>query len=176
MALLDLFRSEPKACTSCGRPSAGLHRVWSGLRRGEVTDRLCTECLGARLRSAIEGLSILFIEPMVTDGYTFLPLDDEDCRGLLKERVNLALTSLAPACATCSGKARHLWMPRSDLDEAEMARQSASDIPAIPSAWKGTVSLCPEHAVKTLRDYSEHKRYFFRTFRFPSGGDTGYYS
>ena len=179
MSLFNLFRAKPKPCTSCGEVSPGLHEVYSGLRHGAVTDRLCTACLISRLCTAIVGKSILFIEPLVSDAYCFAPFGGVGNQGLVEERVCLALAALAPKCADCSSAPRHLWMPLTDLDEAAMEAQPRHEyysIPCEPGRWKETVSLCDEHIAARFREYIERKRYYFLTFRFPSEGDSGYYS
>ncbi|HKD24657.1 MAG TPA: hypothetical protein VKC66_01895 [Xanthobacteraceae bacterium] len=176
MNFLDIFRSKPRQCTSCRDISSGLHRVYSGLRRGSITDQLCTNCLVSRLEAEIRGKRILFIEPLTTDAYCYFPFGEVGNQGLTQYRVRLALSSLAPACADCSLEPHHLWMPLTDLDDSAMQKQRIGDaIPSEPAFWRDTVSLCDGHAAARVRDYIERKRYFFLTFRFPEGGDSGYY-
>jgi hypothetical protein len=179
MSFFDIFRSKPKQCTSCRDISPGLHQVYSGLRHGSVTDQLCTSCLISRLQTGIRGKRILFIEPLTTDGYCYAPFGEVGNRGLTQDRVRLALSSLAPKCADCTSEPHHLWMPLSDLDESAMEKQSRGDyysIPSEPAHWKQTVPLCDEHVAAKIRNYIERKHYFFLTFRFPEGGDSGYYA
>lgn len=179
MSFLDIFRSKPKQCTSCRNISPGLHSVYSGLRHGSVTDQLCTSCLISRLETAIHGRRILFVEPLTTDGYCYAPFGEVGNQGLTQDRVRLALSSLAPKCADCASEPHHLWMPLSDLDESAMKKQTRGDyysIPSEPTQWKQTVSLCDAHVASRFRDYVERERYFFLTFRFPEGGDSGYYA
>jgi len=176
MSFLNIFRSKPRQCTSCREISAGLHRVYSGLRRGSITDQLCTTCLVSRLEAEIRGKRILFIEPLTTDGYCYFPFGEVGNQGLTQDRVRLALSSLAHACADCSLEPHHSWMPLTDLDDGAMQKQRIGDaIPSEPACWRDTVSLCDGHAAARVRDYIERKRYFFLTFRFPEGGDSGYY-
>lgn len=179
MSFLNVFRSKPKQCTSCRDTCPGLHRVYSGLRGGIVIDQLCTNCLISRLETEINGKRILFVEPLTTDGYCYVPFGEVGNQGLTQERVRLALSSLAPKCADCSSEPHHLWMPLNDLDEDAMQQQTKGDyypIPSQPTCWTETISLCDAHAMARFRDYIERKRYFLRTFRFPEGGDSGYYS
>jgi len=179
MSFLNIFRSQPKQCTSCRDNSAGLHRVYSGLRHGTITDQLCTNCLVSRLGTAIRGNNLLFIEPLTTDGYCFAPFGEVGNQGLTQDRVRLALASLAPKCADCSSEPHHLWMPLSDLDDKAMQQQPHNayyPIPSEPSLWKETISLCDEHLTSRFRNYIERKRYFFLTFRFPSEANSGYYA
>ncbi len=127
----------------------------------------------------MRGRNILFIEPLTTDGYCYTPFGEVGNQGLTQDRVRLALASLAPKCADCPSKPRHLWMPLNDLDDEAMQQQPHNayyPIPSEPSLWKETVSLCDEHLLERFRDYIERKRYFFGTFRFPSGADSGYYA
>jgi len=133
----------------------------------------------ARLATAIRGKRILFIEPLTTDGYCYAPFGEVGNRGLTQDRVRLALSSLAPKCADCASEPHHLWMPLADLDERAMEQQSRGDyysIPSEPVQWKQTVSLCDAHVAARFRDCFERKRYFFRAFRFPEGGGSGYYA
>jgi len=179
MSLFDIFRSKPKQCTSCWGTFPRLHRVYSGLRHGAVTDQLCTGCLISRLETRIQGTHILFIEPLTTDGYCCAPFGDVGNQGLTQDRVRLALSSLEPKCADCASEPHHLWMLLSDLDESAMEKQPNGrycSIPGEPVQWKQTVSLCDKHVAARFRDYLERKSYFFLTFRFPEGGDAGYYS
>jgi len=179
MSFLDLFRSKPKQCTSCPNSSPGLHRIYSGLRGGSITDELCPSCLISRLETGIRGKRILFIEPLTTDGYCYAPFGEIGNQGLTQERVRLALASLASKCVDCSSEPHHLWMLLGDLDESAMQKQARGhyySIPAEPASWKQTASLCDAHAAARFRNYIEQKRYFFLTFRFPEGGDSGYYS
>lgn len=178
MSFFDIFRSKPRECTSCQSASPGLHRVYSGLRHGNVTDKLCTSCLISRLQTGIRGKRILFFEPLTTDGYCYTPLGEVGNQGLNRDRVRLALSSLGSKCADCSSEAHHLWMPLGDLDECAMEKQTRGDyylIPSEPAHWKQTVSLCDAHVAARFRDYIERKRCFFLTFRFPEGGDSGCY-
>ena len=175
----DIFRSKPRQCTSCRAISRCLHCVYAGLRRGSITERLCTNCLISRWESEIGGKGILFIEPLTTDCYCYFPFGEVGNQGLTQDRVRLALSSLALRCADCSSVPHHLWMPLRDLDESAMQKQTRGgyySIPSEPACWRDTVSLCDGHAAARLRDYIERKRYAFLTFRFPEGGDSGYYS
>jgi hypothetical protein len=177
MGLFDLFRRKPKPCTACGILSPGLHRVYSGIAGGEETDRLCTTCLIAQLEPHLRGKSIVFIEPLTTDGYVYWPLVAMQER-LAQRRAELALASLGPKCAACSSPPRHLWMPQEDLDEEAMETLSRRDywsIPSEPAAWKSTLPLCDEHILSQLRVYIEQRRYYFLTFRFPDSTECGYY-
>jgi hypothetical protein len=179
MSFLDIFRSKPKQCTSCRDTSDGLHHVYSGLRGGSVTDQLCTSCLISRLETEVRGKHILFVEPLTTDCYCYAPFGEAGNQGLNQDRVRLALSSLAPKCGACSAEPHHLWMPSSDLDESAMQKQTRGDyysIPSEPARWKQTASLCNAHVAARFRDYIERKRYFFLTFRFPEGGNSGYYA
>ena len=179
MSLLDLFRPKPKHCTACRDASPGLHHVFSGVRRGGDTDRLCTRCLISRLEAGIRGKRILFIEPLVSDGYAYSAFGEVDNQGLTQDRVRLALSSLAPKCVECASEPHHLWMPLDDLDESAMEQQARGQyysIPSEPACWKQTVSLCDAHVTARFRDYIERKRYFFLNFRFPEGGDSGYFA
>ena len=179
MSFLDIFRFKPKQCTSCRDTSPGLHSIYPGLRNGSVTDQLCTNCLISRLNAVIHGKCILFIEPLTTDGYCYAPVGEDGNHGLLQDRVHLALSALAPKCADCVSEPHHLWMPLSDLDESAMEKQTRGEyyaIPSEPARCKQTVSLCDTHIAARFRVYIERKRYFFLTFRFPEGGDSGYYS
>jgi len=178
MGFLNIFRSKPRQCTACRQSSPGLHQVYSGLRNGAVTDQLCTNCLISRLAAEIRGKNILFIEPLTTDGYCYFPFGDVGNQGQTQDRVHLALSSLAPKCANCSSVPRHAWMPLADLDDSAMRKQppkSYYPIPLQSTAWKETVSLCDDHLSVRFRDFIEQKRFFFLTFRFPSGLDSGYY-
>jgi hypothetical protein len=179
MNFLDIFRSKAGQCTSCRAISPCPHCVYAGLRRGSITDRLCTNCLISRLEAEIRGKGILFIEPLTTDGYCYFPLGEVGNQGLTQDRVRLALSCLAPMCADCSSVPYHLWMPLRDLDESAMQKQTRGGyypIASEPACWRDTVSLCDGHAAARLRDCIERKRYAFLTFRFPQGGDSGYYS
>ena len=179
MGILDIFRSKPKPCTACRNTSPGLHHIYSGLRRGTITDQLCTNCLISRLGTEIRGKSILFIEPLTSDGYCYAPFGEIENQGLTQERVRLALSSLAPKCADCVSEPHHLWMPLSDLGDGAMQKQPPDayySIPSEPSRWKETVTLCDAHMLVRFRDGIERKRYFFLTFRFPSEAASGYYA
>ena len=179
MNLPDVFHSKFKQCTSCRDFSTGLHRVYSGLRHGEETDRLCTNCLISRLETEIRGKNILFIEPLTSDGYCYFPFGEVENQGLTQDRVRLALSSLAFKCADCSSEPRHIWMPLSDLDDIAMQKQPTTayyPIPSEPALWKQTISLCDEHLPRRFRDFIDPKRWFFRTFRIPSLSDAGYYA
>ncbi len=179
MSLRDIFRSKPKQCTSCKGFSAGLHRVYSGLRHGEETDRLCTNCLISRLETEIRDKSILFIEPLTSDGYCYFPFGEIENQGLTQARVRLALSSLASKCADCSSEPHHIWMPWSDLDDGAMQKQPSTAYYPIPSEsalWKQTISLCDEHMSHRFRVFIGQKGWFFRTFRFPSSSAAGYYA
>ena len=176
MGLLDLFRSKPKPCTTCAQLSPGLHRVYSGLRHGDETDRLCTNCLMARLASEVRGKSILFTEPVTMDGYCFTPLSEST--PLNGERIRESLASLGPRCASCSLPPRHLWMPSADLDWDWMNGLRVPDfctIPAEPARWTETRSLCDEHLVSGLRVFIDGTKEYFGTVRFPSSESSGYY-
>ena len=179
MSITELFHSKPKPCTACRHPSTRLHRVYSGLSGGAETDRLCTGCLISRLGAEIRDRSILFIEPLTADGYCYAPFGEAGNQGLVQDRVRLALASLAAKCADCSSVPRHLWMPLSDLDDEAMRQQPPNayyPIPSKPAFWQETVSLCDEHLLGRLREYVERKQFYFGTFRFPSGTDSGYYA
>lgn len=178
MSFRDIFHSKPKRCTSCRDFSAGLHRVYSGLRHGEETDRLCTNCLISRLETEIRGKSILFIEPLTSDGYCYFPFGEVENQGFTETRVRLAFSSLASKCADCSLEPSHIWMPWSDLDDGAMQKQPATayyPIPSEPVLWKQTVSLCDEHMMQKFRDFIDQKCWFFGTFRYPSSLGAGYY-
>jgi hypothetical protein len=178
MSLLDMFRSKPKPCTSCGNPSPGLHVVYSGQRGGKETDRLCTQCLVSRLAAAIEDRRVLFIEPLTADGYCFFAFGEVENLGLTQERVRLALSSPAATCADCPLEGRHVWMPLGDLDDPAMQRLPASEYYAIPSEprlWKQSIPLCDEHMARRLREFIDRKGWHFLTFRFPASAGDGYY-
>jgi hypothetical protein len=99
-------------------------------------------------------------------------------RGLTQDRVRQALSSLAPMCAACSSKPRHLWMPLDDLDNPSMEKQPSFAywaIPSEPALWKETLSFCNEHMSDKIKDFVGQKREFFQTFRFPTGANEGYY-
>lgn len=177
MSFRDIFSSKKK-CTVCAKPSLGLHRVYTGVRNGSLSDQLCSDCLVSRLGIEIRGKSILFIEPLTTDGYCYAPFGDVSNQGLTRDRVHLALSSLASQCAVCSSVPNHLWMPLNDLDDAAMQKQPQNayyPIPSEPALWKSSVSLCHKHLPIKIREYIDGKRCYFRTFRFPSGLDSGYY-
>jgi hypothetical protein len=143
MSLLDLFRAKPKVCTACGNPTPGLHHVYPGLRGGEETERLCTRCLLAQLGQKIQGKTILFVEPITSDGYCYAPPGEVGHLGLTQERVGMALGALGSKCAVCTSKPQHLWMPLNDLDETAMEKQARTDywsIPTEPSKWKETLN------------------------------------
>lgn len=179
MSITEIFHSKPKQCTSCRNTSTRLHRIYSGLRHGIETDRLCTNCLISRLGKEIRGRSILFIKPLTSDGYCYFPFGEVENQGLTQDRVRLALSSLASKCADCSSEPRHIWMPLSDLDDGAMQKQPSTayyPIPSEPARWKQTVSLCDEHMLHRFRDFIDQKRWFFLTFRFPSSSDAGYYA
>ena len=57
MGFFDLFRPAPKPCTACRAESPELHRVWSGLRDGKETDRLCMSCWTERLGREIASVT-----------------------------------------------------------------------------------------------------------------------
>lgn len=178
LGLLDLFRAKPKPCTACAQLSPGVHRVYSGLRHGDETDRLCTKCLLARLASEIRGKSILFTEPLTIDGYCFTPLESSERTPLGDERIRKSLASLGPRCANCSLPPRHLWMPLADLDGDEMEslhRREYCTIPADPARWTETKSLCDEHLISALRAFIDGTKEYFGTFRFPSSDSSGHY-
>ncbi len=177
MNFFNLFQAKPKHCTSCGNISPGLHEIYSGIRDGQNIDQLCTTCLIARLGSQVQGKNILFIEPAITDYYTYTPLNEVNSQ-LAKSQIQLALATIGDKCAICSKPSSHLWMPQEDIDFEAMESQSANNyysIPTNPPAWKGTVALCDEHIVEQLRDYIESKRNYFLTFRFPDSSSAGYY-
>jgi len=179
MGLLDIFRPKPKPCTGCGREVRGRHQVYSGLRHGALVDELCTDCLLSRLEEEIRGRRIVWIEPLTRDGYCYSPYGEIENEGLTEERVKLALASLGGQCADCGAEPHHLWMPLGDLDEEAMEKQEQYkyfQIPLKPADWQGTVPLCDQHAVARLRADVEAKGYVFLTFRFPAGGNEGYYS
>jgi hypothetical protein len=179
MGFLDIFRGKPKQCTSCGRPSDGLHGVFSGQRRGAETDRLCTECLLSRLDPEIARRNILFIEPLTTDSYCYFPFGEVENRGLTEVRVRLALASLPCKCASCASAARHIWMPLSDLDNDSMNAQPNSEyypIPSEPAHWRQSLQLCNGHMIGKLKAFVGEKGWSFLTFRFPSSSGDGYYS
>jgi hypothetical protein len=179
MSLLDMFRSKPKQCTSCGNPSPGLHVVYSGQRGGKETDRLCTQCLVSRLAEAIKDRRVLFTEPLTSDGYGFYPFGEVENLGLTQERVRLALSSPPAKCADCPSERRHVWMPLGDLDEGAMQGQPGNQyypIPSEPALWKQSVPLCTEHMAQRLHDFLDQKGWHFLTFRFPSSPGDGYYS
>jgi hypothetical protein len=179
MSLLDMFRSKPRQCTSCGNPSAGLHVVYSGQRRGNETGRLCTHCLIARLASEIGDRRVLFIEPLTSDGYCFFPFGEVENLGLTQERVRLSLSSPAAKCAECQSGGRHVWMPVGDLDDEAMERQPANayyPIPSEPRRWKQSVPLCTEHMAGRFGAFLDQKGWHILTFRFPAAPGDGYYS
>jgi hypothetical protein len=178
MSLLDMFRSKPKQCTSCGNPSSGLHVVYSGQRGGKETDRLCTECLVSRLAVDIRDRRVLFTEPLTSDGYSFTPFGEVGNTGLTQERVRLALSSSAATCADCSSERRHVWMPLGDLDDGAMQRQPSSEyypIPLEPHLWKQSVPLCTKHMAQRLGAFLHQKGWHILTFRFPASPGDGYY-
>lgn len=178
MSFIDFFRPKPKPCTTCGNMSAGLHEVYSSLRHGRVTDKLCTSCLLARLGTLIRGRSILFTEPLTSDGYCFTPLGEVDFEGLPRDRASLALSSRSARCADCTAESRHLWMPLDDLDETAMERLPANKYAPIalePGQWKNVASLCDEHIAIKLQDYITKKHYWFLNFRFPAEESSGIY-
>lgn len=180
MGLLDLFRSAPKPCTSCRAEFPKLHGIWSGLRGGEETDRLCTSCWTERLGREIRGKQVLFFEPMVVDSYCFTPLDELE-NDFVRDRIVLALESLGPKCARCSSRPVHLWLPLDDTDEEEMNMANSRSrthhwfIPSEPARWTGAVALCDQHLPQHLRAYLEEKRDTFLTFRFPDSSASGAY-
>jgi hypothetical protein len=178
MGFLDAFRRKPKRCTGCGAESRGVHVVHSGIRGGEITDRLCHGCLIARLGQAIGGRNILFFEPPTEDGYVFMPLAELDTEPLAAERTALALDSRGATCASCARPARHVWMSLDDLDAAAMERQAANqyfNIPSEPADCAETLSFCDEHLLAHLRSHMEQRRLFFLTFRFPDASIRGCY-
>jgi hypothetical protein len=177
VSFLDMFRPRPKKqCTSCSTVRVGLNDVYSGSRGGDLTDQLCEDCLASRLKREIRGRKILFIEPLVMDGYCYFPFGEDENKGVTEERVRLALSSLARTCIACAAEPHYLWMPFNDLDEEEMNKQEGyPPLPQEPSRWQGTVSLCDTHITARLRDYLKEKKGFFGTFRFPAGANAGYY-
>jgi hypothetical protein len=178
MSVFDIFRPKPKPCSSCGKTTRSLHNVWSGLRNGELSGKLCTACLISKLQLQIKGKNILFIEPLTMDAYCFTPLDDNMTGKLTRERTKLALTSLDKKCAQCSSSPQHLWMQREELDEEAMEQQAENayySIPSLPSSWKTTESLCEKHLLETLKQYIEKSGSCFGTFRFPNASKLGFY-
>lgn len=179
MGLLDLFRPKPKPCSACLGLSPGLHRVWSGLRHGEETDRLCTPCLIERLAPAIRGKRLLFTEPSVIDSYCFTSIGELCGQGLVEERVGLALDSIGSKCAKCTVRPQHLWLSQDDLDWDAMNGQRMHEgcwtLPLEPSGWSGALPLCDAHVALHLREYLEGKRDYFGTFRFPDSSASGFY-
>ncbi len=179
MTLFDLFRGKPKLCSSCGGESRGLHIVYSGLRFGEVTDRLCHECLVSRLGQHLAGKSIVFFEPLTADGYTFQPLSEFGAESLVTKRSSLLLDSLGSTCSFCASAPRHVWIPQDDLDAEAMERQAPTEyfsIPNEPAGCPGALRLCNQRVLEHLREYCEAHRFFFLTFRFPDSSVRGCYS
>ena len=174
--LLTFFRPKPRKCSACLALSPGLHQVWSGQRSGHLTDQLCTKCLTSRLAAAIHGKTIVFVESLTGDGYTYTQVTGTG--NLSQSRMQLALDSMPPVCTVCDAPTRHLWMPQADLDFDAMEEQKDTNyysIPHEPSKWTQTLPLCDEHIISHLRKYLDDKNAFFLTFRFPDSGRTGYY-
>lgn len=179
MGLFDIFRSKPKQCSSCKMSSPGLHVIYSGLSSGNEIGRICTNCLISSLRKEITEKKILFIEPITGDGYCYSPIGDITNQGITLERVQLSLAALRPMCVSCSKPANHLWMPLKELDDHLMEKRKAGEyypIPSEPHKWNATIHFCDDHIIEAFREYISQKKYYFLTFRFPMGGDSGYYS
>ena len=125
----------------------------------------------------MQGKNILFIEPAITDYFTYAPLDQ--IRGpLAKPKIQSAMAMIGSKCAVCDKKSTHLWMSQNDLDYEAMETLPTGEyynIPYDPTLWKETLTLCDEHIIAQCRDLIESKRISFLTFSFPDSSSSGCY-
>lgn len=155
-----------------------LHTIYSGLRGGDVTDRLCHDCVISRLGNHIAGKTILFFEPLSNDSYVFVPVTECDRSPIASDRMAQVLDSKHGSCTRCSSPSRHVWIPQIDLDEEAMETQVTDQfylIPREPADCLGATYFCDTHLLVHLRSYLEDRACHFLTFRLPDSSTRGFY-
>ena len=122
MGILDFLKPKSKSCQLCKRDFPKLHKYNPIYFEGRETRRskfyiprlLCNDCFLKQFKEDLVNYKskIVFIEPIVSEGYSFTKFKDDEVR--IKQSYSANLKTFIPPndaiCNLCSQPARFTWV------------------------------------------------------------------
>lgn len=180
MGLFGFLKPKPKVCQGCQQTVRGLHKVNSTYvkHRGANTPRsVCTDCLLRQLRHELRHFKarIVFVEPIVEEGYAFVKFVDEQAAKEVANPLRTFLPSPGTRCATCGELAAFAWLAADAMKETQR-RFDYRVIYKSREEFSGYQHLCSEHIADELARTVRTKDFFFLEFWPPREDTEGYCS
>lgn len=179
MAFFDFLKPRSAACQSCGCTVPGVHTVNSTYLKHPAANtrrKLCTDCFLEQWRAQLRSFRgrIVFIEPIIEEGYTFTKFVDERATDTIVNPLRTFLPASGARCERCDAAAQFAWLPADAMKET--GRHEYRVIYRPKDEVPEHTHLCPDHLTEELARAVRSKKFFFLEVWPPREDEDGYCS